>query len=117
MKPRKLTKGEVEITITPEEEDRGPEGEFSSGDPEADAELVHEIHERLARGDLWAWCTVKVEARFGQFYGTAYLGGCSYEHQASFMEGGYYEQMVGDAVDDLNQNIARQLAEIAPLLT
>ena len=103
---RKLTKNDVEFVLTIEDDDTPLEGAFSSDDPEADRNLVKELKHRLDRGDVWAWCTVIVTARWKNWRGIATLGACSYDDEADFKSGGgYYEGMCEDAVEDLNNRI------------
>ena len=115
---RKLTTDDVEISLTIHGDEDGPRGQFASGDDARDEEIVQEILTRLNRGDLWAWCVVTVEARWKGFSGTNHLGGCSYENEADFkQEGGYYQQMVNEAVDELNEAVAEAYAGISELVT
>jgi len=105
---RPLTKPEVEILLTIEEEDTGPAGCFSCGDDKQDEELVNEIQFKLARGNLWAWCQVRIEVTWGGFNECQYLGCCSYENEEDFKQhSGYYDQLVDEVIDNLNQNIKK----------
>ncbi len=70
------------------------------------------VKRELKDGNEWAWCSVEVRAEWwnrktGKTYsGVAYLGGCSYESEASFKQpGGYYDDMKKEAYDDLVSNI------------
>lgn len=107
-----------------EEEDTAPEGNASAIDPETDAEILSEIRRRLDRGDLWAWCVVKVTAEAtdasGKVWrGTDYLGGCNYRDEADFKApGGYWDDMCERAYDDLVATLkgAEEAAERARAL-
>lgn len=70
-----------------------------------DADIVAAINERLERGDLWAWCYVKVTARRegSQFVGkSSGLGCCSYDDESDFRAGGgYFDDMQAEALRDL----------------
>lgn len=113
---RELTLDEVEVELTIDTDEHGPEGCFATDEPDKDEELVREIRERVASGDVWAWCTVTVEARWNGFVGTDVLGGCSYKDEADFKEeGGYYQQMVAEALDELNRSIAEMDSRISEL--
>ena len=97
---------ELTYEIEIEEEDMDIERAF----PELeDKELVDQLIRRLNRGDLWAYCWVKVSAVLvvgGRTYrGFAGLGCCSYENEEDFKKGGYYEQLKDDAFLDLQQNL------------
>lgn len=120
MRLRKLTEQEVEFTIEIEEEDiplvGGNPPAFDSGDKEADAQLVRDIQRRLENGDLWAWCTVKVVAEWREFRGSNYLGACSYDNATDFKQGGYYEDMCREALDDLNATIVGQFENMECLI-
>lgn len=101
---RKLTLDEVEISLTIEVDDHGPEGCFATGNDAQDEKMVREIREKMARGDVWAWCVVTVKARWNGFIGTDTLGECSYKDEKDFREDGYGD-LVGEALDDLNGSI------------
>lgn len=100
---------EVIYTLTIEDEDIPVRGNAqASGDDEDDREVEDGIIRRLERGDLWAWCTVKVTATIEgcDEVGTNYLGGCSYEDEKDFCaEGGYYKDMCHEAREDLIGNL------------
>ena len=90
------------ITFEIEPEDRGFHGEVD------DPECVKWIADQLARGNEWAWCTVKVSASYRGFVAHDYLGGCSYENRAAFMQpGGYYDDMVTAALTELAQEFEK----------
>lgn len=86
-------------------------GNCSAIDDETDAENEDYIREQLENGNEWAWCTVKVTAKFKDSEGTDYLCGCSYKNQADFTEpGGYYDDMKQSAYNDLISQL-EQLAD------
>lgn len=91
------------ISLAPE--DDGPEGYFASGDDEQDAETCADIREQVEQGNDWAWCLVCVRATFGEFAGVAYLSACSYASEEDFKQGGYYEQMQEEALEDMTNNM------------
>lgn len=79
-----------------------------------DDETLREIQARLDRGDIWAWASVDVEATWTNpltdktYEGHAYLGGCSYDDARDFKQNsGYYEDMKGEAYEDLIKQIER----------
>ena len=75
-----------------------------SGDADYDRSCEEKIFSELKDGNDWAWCTVKVTAKYaGIKYaeGTSYLGCCSYASEEDFKSGGYIEQMCDDARDEL----------------
>ena len=74
------------------------------------------LRERLKRGDDWAWAEVTVTATYGDFTGMAHLGGCSYDSEEDFRDGGYLEAMEDDAMYDLLQNVSRFLERAAKLM-
>lgn len=77
-----------------------------SGDDGFDREVEQHILERLDQGDVWAWATVAVIVAWGPFKGSAYLGCCSYTDEEDFRQpGGYYEDMVAEALDELNRAV------------
>lgn len=116
MQVRKLTAEEVEFTVEAEQDDIPIRGSFSSGDDEADEQLAKEIERRLNCGDVWAWASVKVTAKWKGYKGVDYLGACSYKDEADFkQDGGYYGDMKERALEDLNESIARIASEVGEL--
>jgi len=58
----------------------------------------------LEDGNEWAWCVVRVVARYDDIegiIGEAYMGGCSYRNRNSFMCSDYYQDMCDEARDEL----------------
>lgn len=114
---RKLTERDVEFTVKCLPEDIPVEGNASAIDDATDAEIVKDIYDQLERGNQWAWCTVKVTAKWREFEGTDYLGGCSYKSEKDFTQpGGYYDDMKLEALADLNAKliqIENSLKELA----
>jgi hypothetical protein len=101
---RALKAEEVEFSLTIEDEDIPMD--FDSGEPEKDEALKKELRDRLDRGDLWAWCCVKVTAKWKTWEGVDYLGGCSYDGEEDFKKDGHWEDMKDQALEDLNKKIA-----------
>lgn len=78
-----------------------------------DEELATEIEERLERGDTWAWCQVGVTASYAGLTGSDFLGGCSYEDERNFVDsGGYYDDMMTEAIEELAREIERHVREV-----
>jgi hypothetical protein len=102
---RALNPSEIEYTITLEPEDTTPsQGGFQKPDGSPDDEIIAAIEKEMEWNE-WAWCTVKVTAKWGGFEGTSYLGQCSYKDEDDFAKGGYLPQMKDDAVVELRDNI------------
>jgi len=104
------TKEQVEFTLECEPEHQDFRGHFDSGEPELDRQNEEWIERQLNLGNQWAWCSVKVTAKWtdaaGQeFEGYDYLGGCSYHNKRDFIAGGYYEQMQDEAYARLIKEI------------
>lgn len=97
----------VKIALTHEEEDRTWVGEFQREDGSNDEELNAWIQRELDSGNPWAWCVAKVTVSFMGLEGTDYLGGCSYASEKEFKEGGYYESMIDEALEDLAQQLEK----------
>jgi 2'-5' RNA ligase len=94
---------QVEYTITPEDEYDNFRGHFDMDNP-AETRRIHRwIQRQLANGNPWAWCSVKVTAKWhdeetGTTYeGDDYLGCCSYKSEKDFVKGGYLPQMKEEA--------------------
>lgn len=91
------------ISLRQEPEDRTYEGEFD--DPQAQAW----VKDQLERGNDWAWCQVEIKAVYQGIEGLSGIGGCSYENKQAFINGGYYESLVQEAIEE----IATKLEAIA----
>lgn len=67
-----------------------------------DATSVAWIEDQIDRGNVWAWCSVKVSVSYRGLTCDEHLGGCSYESEESFVTGsGYYDDMVKTALTEL----------------
>lgn len=98
---------DVEIQIQIEPEQVPYRGNASAIGPEEDERTIRYIERRLAAGNDWAWCTVRVVATWRGYTGDAYLGCCSYPSERAFRrDSGAYRAMVDDAIADLNARIA-----------
>lgn len=86
------TKGLV-VELIREEETESPDGFFD------DAETNAWVRAQIAAGNDWAWFCARVRVRFE---GNTYLGACSYKSERDFKRGGYFTDMVSDAINDLN---------------
>lgn len=67
-----------------------------SGDDDFDREVEDKIIAELEGGNDWAWCMVRVTARYDgidNVVGDDYLGCCSYQGEADFKADGYYDDM------------------------
>lgn len=110
---RDVTKEEVEIQLIVHEEDTPVRGNaLASGDDAEDKRVEDEIIERLQDGDIWAWCCVEVRAVWRpegvNFHveGSDFLGACSYRDEQDFREDSlYFEDMVEQAVEDVNRQL------------
>jgi hypothetical protein len=82
----------IRITLHVEPETEPVRGNaLVSGDDALDRACEDELLARLERGDEWAWCQVGVTVAVGDLSATQWLGGCSYEGEADFRAGGYYD--------------------------
>ena len=107
-----ITIDDCEIEIEIQEETEHPRHCFATGDDEDDKAIVAEILRKLEYNP-WAWCSVKVTVSYEypecEHCGhvrreseSSYLGGCSYENEKDFREGGYFDDMVNECLDALN---------------
>ena len=118
---RELTKKDVTFHVVCEPEDMPVRGNaMASGDDALDREVEDEILARLGAGDVWAWCSVRVEAVFVvgtvPYKGEACLGGCSYESEEDFTApGGYYDDLCNEALADLNRVLRDTIEKTAAL--
>jgi len=117
MELRKLNVDDIRVEVFAEDEDLPIRGSFSCGDSEKDEETAREIETRLNRGDIWAWCSVRVKVSYKTYSAKSYLGACSYKNANDFIENsGYYESLVDEALDELNAEIVEHFRNLAPLI-
>ena len=105
MKRRELTAADVEFTLECEPEHIPYVGNCSALDHNTDREQEEWIAGQLDGGNEWAWCIAKVTAKWRDFDGVDYLGGCSYLSEEDFRKGGYFDDMKDEALTDLNRNV------------
>jgi len=113
MQPRKLTEKDVVFVVECEPESEPIEGNCSAIDPDTDRETADWIRSELDHGNDWAWCYITVTAVWQSAAGPTWtgrdgLGGCSYRSEEDFRApGGYFNDMKGAALADLNAQIAK----------
>jgi hypothetical protein len=97
---------QVEFTLEAEQDDMPVRGmAMASGDDAVDKKVEDEIIDRLDGGDVWAWASVSMTARWKGMEGVNYLGCCSYADEEDFKKDGYYKDMKAEAFADLLNNI------------
>ncbi len=107
-----LTASDVLIEILIEEEPEPIEKALSFKSTGADhSEYIEKVQNDNGYNP-WLWCFVEVRATYKGLSGSAYLGGCTYEDEEGFKAGGYYEQMVSEALEELNANIQNLVSEL-----
>ena len=102
---RTFNLADVKFTVTPEGEDQTIESCFD--------ESLHEVVRKELEQSLWGFCCVRVDAEWGGFKGTDYLGAVSIgldesdgDEEKYFREvHGYFPQMKDAAVQDLLKKI------------
>lgn len=114
---RTLTRADVTITVYAEVDELPIEGNaMASGDNEADREAEQWIRDQLDQGNIWAWAAVTVTVAWEGFEASDHLGACSYKSEEDFREpGGYFDQMVNEALDELNDRVAKAHAAMEAL--
>ena len=78
-----------------------------SGDPDFDRRVENKIIAKLDHNE-WAWCCVRVTARWKKYPKLAedeYLGCCSYANEDAFRKGGYFEDMCSETTDRLQTRL------------
>jgi len=95
---RKLTKDDVTICVNCFSEEIPIRGNVSAIDEEA-------IRKDLESGNTWAWCMICVTVTWETFYGTDWLGACSYASKKEFEVSVVYDDMVAAALEELNVKI------------
>ena len=79
---------------------------MASGDDDFDREVENKILAELKARNGWAWCTVRVVARYegvDGIFGDNWLGCCSYAGREAFLKCPYYDDMCAEAKADLYQ--------------
>lgn len=106
LKLKKVTEDDVVIKIECLEEDIDPMEHFD------DPIVARDIKQKYDEGNDWAWCCVKVTVTHKQadFVSIQYLGGCSYENEEDFKKDLYYEDMVNDALGDIQSAMEEMFA-------
>lgn len=98
------SKAEIDIVVHPE--DTPIEGNvLASGDEDEDRRAEQYVLDQLKNGNELAWCTIEVKASFEGINCSDYLGCCSYSSFKEFENGGYYSDMVDQAIDGLADEI------------
>ena len=117
MELRKLRPDEVTFDLEAEQDLLPVAGNaLASGDDEVDSKYNAEILARLAQGDIWAWASVTVTAKWGCFSGEACLGGCTYSGKEEFSQDVYFLQLCDDALADLQRHIQDVSDRLDPLI-
>ncbi len=105
---RKLEVQDVELEILAEEENE----HFSDKTFNYEPTVVEGFEEMVEKHGRWGWCHVTVRVSWRGVRGEGYLGGCSYESEEDFRkDDGYFMQVLGDALDDLNANVRVHVLE------
>lgn len=113
---RELTEEEVEFSIQCLPEEASIEGNCSAIDELTDRRVKRWIERQLEQGNDWAWCCVRVVARWEGFEGDDYLGCCSYRSEKEFRHpSGYFPQMREEALRRLNERIAETETTLAAI--
>jgi hypothetical protein len=104
----------VRITLAIAPEDMPVRGNASAWAEGGEA-LAHdaEVEARLARGDLWAWCIVRVTCTDGDATGTAFIGGSQYEGTEDFIKYGYLQDLAAEAYAEYLGEVERMRAKYA----
>lgn len=101
----------ITYTVTVEDEDQPVDGNASAWGTAEDKAYADEIKARLARGDVWAWCVVKVIASVDVNGQTVkgesnWLGGCCYADEKDYRaSSGYFEEQCAEALDALKSEL------------
>lgn len=111
---RDLKEEEVEFEVEAMPEHLHPKGCFASGDEEMDRRMVQQILQDM-KWNEWAWCSIRVTARWGEFSASDYLGGCSYASRKDFMTCPYFEDMKTEALKGLNGKLREAYVRLKQL--
>jgi len=115
-----INAGRIRIELEVYQDDAEVRGNaMCSGCDECDRRYEDEILERLNDGDVWAWATVRVVARYdgiNSVYGDNYLGCCTYKDEDDFKRCGYYEDMVSEAESELIAKLEELADQYGPAI-
>lgn len=108
-----LTENDVKIELIAEYDHIPVRGNaIDSGDSEYNKHVEDQIIDRLESGDVWAWASVEVRATYKGLTASTYLGACCYADEQDFINDGYYQDMVNEVVEDINNQITDLLSEV-----
>lgn len=113
---RVLTRDDVTFTVECLNEDVEIDGEFDSGDLEADKKTLAWMREQLDAGNQWAWCCIKVICTWETLHAAEYLGCASYASESDFRNDAYFADMCDEALDRLNAQIGETAALLGKLV-
>lgn len=89
------------IALTHEDADTSYKDAYDHGKTEDDRKSIAWIKEQLDDGNPWAWCDVTITASLHGLHGQSSLSQCSYESRHAFKSCPYYDELVGEALEDL----------------
>lgn len=97
LKLKKVTENDVDVVIKCLPEDSSPFDHIDERD------IAEKVRDDYFNGNDWAWCCVKVIVTHKQadFVSIQYLGACSYENEEDFKKDTYYQDMVNEAIRDI----------------
>lgn len=110
-----LTLSEVTVRLSAEMDWAPVRGNaLVSGDDAFDKQAEDEVLTRLDQGDIWAWAAVTVTVAWNGQEASTHVGCCSYRDEADFRQpGGYFDDLVGEALDGLNQALEELYARLS----
>jgi len=107
----KFDESQVTYTIEPEVDDLPLKGNvLMSGNDVLDRAAETAVQTRLDNGEMWAWASVLVVARYNDIEmidGCAHLGGCNYRDEADFKSMPEYADMKATAMRKLKEEFER----------
>lgn len=113
---RPLSEEEVEFEIECVPEDMPIHGNANAIDGLTNEQIENDIRDQLAGGNTWAWCIIRVTARWADYEGYSYLNGCSYRSEEQFKHpDGHYPKMKALALADLNDIVTAHARNLEPL--
>jgi len=94
----KIKELDIQIEVITHNEDINPQDHIE------DQESINTINKRLELGDIWAWTCVEIKGVYKNILSASdYLGACSYKSEDDFIKGAYYQDMVNNCIDQLNE--------------
>lgn len=116
LKAKKLTLADFEFNAYAEKEELTPTQSMkgcNTTEVQSFCESVESVKKNAS--GKWGWCSVKVTGVLiddHSFNGVEYLGCCSYNNKADFVNGDYYNDICKQIVSDVQKQLDRYVLTV-----